>query len=283
MKNNRGFTLIELMITISILATLTVFTAQAIGQAIKAKTKLQGQIDEVSRMRDAMRLLEKDINLGFHYTDLEKELNSLVNKGDPATPQNPSDPSGFVPPPPATIRAQNPEDVREVPRRNPETHFIGTGEVVNFVTLNGGRNVRNSRQADFIEVGYSLKECRGLQTESTSKCLWRRSSPSVDLDVTKGGDEVVLLENVSEFKLRYIGKGKQDWNQDWRTDEQGDGATKGKFPQAVEVSLTVEKPSTNGTKKKYSMQAIVPIHFPNNSHPEEKPNASQNQFAPPSE
>lgn len=267
-KNRLGFTMIELMITISILGTLTVLTAQAISQAIKAKVKLQDQIDDVSRMRDAVRLLERDINLAYHYRDIEKELEQILKKKNS---------NGQPPPvgPPAPLNDPNdPANRREVPRRDPETHFVGNGDSLNFVTMNNARTVRNSQQADFIEVGYSVKDCKNLRDDkASSKCLWRRSSPYVDLDVTKGGDEIVLLENVSEFKLRYMGKGKQDWVTDWRTDAGGDGATKGKFPQAVEVSLTVEK-KVKGKSKKYSMQVIAPIHFPNN--PEEGANA-QNQ------
>jgi prepilin-type N-terminal cleavage/methylation domain-containing protein len=255
-KNQRGFTLIELMIALAILATLTVLTSQAISQAVKAKVKLQDQIDDISRMRDGVRLIERDINLAYHYRDVEKELNDLIKK------KNNPNPPPVIPGAPAQIDPT--EQQRQVPRQDPETHFVGTSDAINFVTMNNARMVRNVRQADFVEVGYALKDCRRLRGEGSSKCVWRRSTPYVDLDVTKGGDEVVLMENVSEFKLRYIGKGKQDWVSDWRTDAQGDGVTKGKFPQAVEVSVTVEK-KTQGRAKKYSMQVIVPIHFPNNS------------------
>ncbi len=272
MKNNRGFTMIELMITITILATLTLLTAQAIQQAIQTKVKLQGQIDDVSRMRDTVRLIERDINLAYHYRDVEKELNDLVKKRNTPTAAGGGTGTGgggFVPPGGGiTSDAQEElvnQERREVPRRDPVTHFVGNGESVNFPTMNNARTVRNSRQADFVEVGYTLRECKSLREgNASSKCLWRRSSPHVDLDITKGGDEVALLENVSEFKLRYMGKGKQDWVSDWRTDAQGDGVTKNKFPQAVEISITVEK-TERGKAKKYSMQIVAPIHFPNNA------------------
>lgn len=267
-RSQSGFTMIELMITIAILATLTVLTAQSISQAVKAKIKLQDQMDDVSRMRDAVRLIERDINLAYHYRDLEKEMEDILKKkNNPQTPPNT---------PPTPVPLQDPAARREVPRRDPETHFVGNAESLSFVTMNNARTVRNTAQADFIEVGYALKDCKSLREDGgSSKCLWRRSSPYVDLDVTKGGDEVVLLENVSEFKLRYMGKGKQDWVSDWRTDVGGDAATKGKFPQAVEVSLTVQK-KVKDRNKKYSMQVIVPIHFPNN--PEEGANATQSSW-----
>lgn len=280
--NPKGFTLIEVMITITILGTLTVLSAQSIQQAIKAKIKLQGQIDDVSRMRDAVRLIERDINLAYHYRDIEKELQEIVKKKQKTTTPGSPPPTQFDPNGSTQDTLQDPnaaQEKREVPRIDPETHLIGTNESLNFPSMNNARTVRNSKQADFVEVGYTLKECKNLQDDKgSSKCLWRRSSPFVDIDVTKGGDEVVLLENVTEFKLRYIGKGKQDWVNDWRTDPQGDGATKGKFPQAVELSLTISKPQ--GTKtKKYSMQVVVPIHFPNN--PEEGANAQGNKSSAP--
>lgn len=273
-KNAAGFTLIELMITIGILGTLTVLTAQAIQQAIRSKVKLQDQIDDVSRMRDSMRLIEADITQGFHYQDLEKEVYDLMKKKTSGQNQGQgqqfqqSNPNQQFQPQSQTDPKYDPfSQNRELPRKDPSTHFIGNSESMNFVTSNNTRTVRNSQQADFAEVGYSLKDCKSLKPNAEgSKCLWRRSSSLVDDDVTKGGDELVLLENVSEFKLRYIGKGKQDWVSDWRSDQGGDAATKNNYPEAVEVSLTVEK-KANGKSKKYSMQNVIPIHFPNNPAP----------------
>lgn len=271
MKSNRGFTLLEVMITIGILGTMTVLVAQAIQQSIKMKSKVTTQMDDVSHMRDAVRLIQKDINLAYHYRDVEKEMYELLSKKSttttqpPVTPQNP-----FMDQATQQMQQQAQSgwnqqlQKREVPRKDPETHFVGTDEGINFVTMNNARTIRNTLQADFVEVGYELKECRSLgEGGGTSKCIWRRTSPWVDLDVTKGGNEVVLLENVSEFKFRYMGKGKQDWVSTWRSDAGGDGASKGKFPQAVELSITVTK-KNSGKDRKYSMQVIIPIHFPNN-------------------
>jgi prepilin-type N-terminal cleavage/methylation domain-containing protein len=272
-----GFTLIEVMITITILGTLTVLVAQSMQTAIKSKAKLQTQIDAVSRMRDAMRLLQRDINLAYHYRDVEKEIEAIIKKKN-----NPNaNPVVPVVPQPGQTVGQDPDQIgatmangerREVVRKDPATHFVGNGESLNFVTMNNARTVRDSQSADFTEVGYELKDCKSLKEDAgNSKCLWRRSSPLVDLDVTKGGSEIVLLENVTEFKLRYIGKGKQEWVSDWRTDVGGDGVTKNNFPTAVEVSLTLTK-KEKGRDKKYSMQLITPIHFPNNEE-KEKSNA----------
>lgn len=265
LSNEKGFTLIEVLITVGILATMTVLSAQSIQQAIKSKTKIQGQIDEVSRMRDALRLMEADINLAFHYRDIEKEIKELVNKPQTAAPggANPQQPAVPTPPP---VPTPIPQD--EAPRTDPSTNFIGTSSSLDFVTMNNARMIRSLKQADFIEVGYSLKPCRSVSGEkSSSDCLWRRTTAWVDDDVTKGGDEIVLLENVSEFKLRYIGKGKEDWVSEWKTGPGGDTVTKESFPASVEISMTVEQGKA-AKKKKYSMQIVARVRFPNN--PEDK-------------
>lgn len=251
--SQQGFTLIEVMITVAILGTMTILATQSIQQAIRSKTKIQDQIDDVSRMRDALRLVDADINQAFHYRDVEKEIGDLINK----KAQVP----GAPPPPPIPAA---PPDPNQAQRSDPVTHFMGTDATLDFVTMNNARMIRNMKQADFMEVGYALKSCKSLSGEQgSSQCLWRRTTSWVDDDVTKGGDEVVLLENITEFKLRYIGKGKDDWVNDWKTDGAGDAVTKGNFPTAVEISMTIERGS--GTKKKkYSAQIVSQIRFPNN-------------------
>ena len=261
--SRKGFTLIEVMITVAILGMMTILATQSIQQAMKSKVKIQEQIDDVSRMRDALRLIEGDVNEAFHYRDVEKELSDLMNK----KPTNPAAPGGApgaqigqVAPPAA------PTPIVEAPRVDPVTNFIGFGDNMNFVTMNNARMVRNMKQADFIEVGYSLDSCKSLSGgQASSQCLWRRSTSWVDEDVTKGGDKVVLLENVSEFKIKYIGKGKDEWVSDWRSDDGGDTVTKKNFPAAVEVSMTVErKDPKTGKNRKYSMQIVAQVRFPNN-------------------
>lgn len=261
-----GFTLVELMIAIAILATLSVLSATSIQQAIKSKAKIQGQIDDVSRMRDALRVMEKDINLAFHYRNIPQEIEELVKKKSKSTKKTPTDPNTpEAPAEPTPLIEAQPED--------PSTHFIGTEESLHFVTNNNARMVRNSMMADFIEVGYFLKDCKSSSGAGTSRCLFRRNANYVDQDVTLGGSEFVLLEDISEFSLKYIGKGKQDWVTTWRSDKGGDAATKKNFPSAVQISLAIEKGKDTGKSKKYSMQITAAIHFPNNK---EESNEKQN-------
>jgi prepilin-type N-terminal cleavage/methylation domain-containing protein len=276
MKTSRGFTLLEVMIVLVIMATLSVLSSQSIQQAIRNKIKLQTQVQDMSEVRDSLKVMERDINLAFHYSDLETELKEIIkkkrmelSKGTPSTLAGGITTTTTTQPgtiPPAAYNPNDPNDPlnkTSIDRIDPTTHFIGHENEIFFPTLNTSRLTEDLQQADFIKVGYLLQSCKKPGQETSSKsCLVRKTSNVVDGDITKQEDGVILLTDVSEFKLRYFGKGKQDWVNDWNT-VQGDGIAKNRFPDAVEISLTVEKGQTE-KKKKISMQIVVPIRFANN-------------------
>jgi prepilin-type N-terminal cleavage/methylation domain-containing protein len=287
MKKSRGFTLLEVLIVLVIMATLSVLASQSIQQALKNKVKLQTQVQDMSEVRDSLKVMERDINLAFHYSDLETELKEIIKKkrlelsrGSASTLPGGITTTTTTQPgaiPPAAYNPNDPNDPlnKTSPDRiDPTTHFIGHENEIFFPTLNTSRLTEDLQQADFIKVGYLLQSCKKPGQEKSSKsCLVRKSSNVVDGDITKQEDGVILLTDVSEFKLRYFGKGKQDWVNDWNT-VQGDGIAKNRFPDAVEISLTVEKGETE-KKKKISMQMVVPIRFANNYAQDQSNNQAQ--------
>lgn len=262
---NSGFTLLELIIVLSILSFLTINIAINLRNAFRARTKIQSQLESMSRVRDALRIIERDLNLAFHYRDLEEEIRAAVKKS--TQPQT----IGGVPPPPpppfGVPAMTTPTDPKEAERQqnrvNPVTHFIGKDTELYFPTLNSNRLEANLQQADFIKVGYFLKSCQPPGREQGSECLFRKQSPYVEGDLEKGGEDVFLLADVTEFELRYFGRGKQDWSKDWNT-KTGDANVKDAFPQAVEITLSTES-EFEGNKRKVSMQIVAGIHFPNNA------------------
>lgn len=254
LTSKKAFTLIEVILAISILATLSVLVATALGRALKARTKIQAEVQDVSGLRDAVKIMRADLYQAYNHYDFEKEIIEGAKKttstpGQPATPTPPG--------------AQPTTSTRENKREDPKTDFVGATDNVNFVTLNNGRFLANDIQADFIEVGYALKPCKNLTKDTSSSCLFRRVQKVLDNDVTKGGTEAVLLENVKEFKLRYTGESKKDWQNEWKTVGGQDDSVKGLFPDAVEITLAIER-ELQGKKREYSLQYVVPLHFPNN-------------------
>lgn len=263
MKRSSGFTLLEILIVLTLLSFLTINVAIAVRNGFKARAKIQEQVKDMSQVRDSLRVIERDFNQAFHYRDLEEEFRSEVRKQS-MTPAQKAQADQYA----AQFPGQQPpstdpkEEDRKRNRKDPTTHFVGHAGTVDFATLNAGRMASDQKQADFIKVGYSIKSCRDFTNDQSTQCLVRRESPLVEGDITKGGIEVVLLRDVTEFKLRYYGKGKQEWNSDWDS-IQGDAITKNAYPMAIEISLTVER-GEKDKKKKISMQTVAAVRFTNN-------------------
>jgi prepilin-type N-terminal cleavage/methylation domain-containing protein len=274
----KGMTLIEVMISLLILSFIAIFTGQSIRNALNSKTRIQKNIDVQGSLRDALSVMERDINLAFQFRDpnislynaaiqqREKNLQEQQKGGakpPPAQAQNGMG-GGFNNPfsdtPPAEKLAPRPVRVL--------TQFVGEKDKLSFSSLSNVRLRADDPSSSIAEIGYSLKNCRRRTSqEKSSSCLWRRVSPMLGTDITKGGSETVLLENVEDFQLRYLGPGKPDeWVDFWASNERGDDTTRFKFPYAVEITLEVSDPTqTNGTKKRtYRMTKVAEIRNPNN-------------------
>lgn len=278
-RKNSGFTLLEVLIVLGIMATLVVMTTRSIQQSLINKEKITTQVADSSQVRDSLKIMERDINLAFHFTDYETEMKELIKKKRVAQGSTTTTTiQGQAPVPPGPVQGaydpNNPQDPLNQPETNrvdPATHWIGKSSELYFATMNASRVREGEQIGDFIKVAYLLKSCKALNgsgNSGTSNCLIRRSSQFVEGDITQGGEDIVLLENITEFKLRYFGKGRQDWIDQWDS-KSGDGIARNRFPDAVEISLTIEK-GEKEPKKKISMQIVVPLRFPNNTYQDQK-------------
>lgn len=307
-----GFTLLEILIVLGILATLTLMSSQTLREAIRSKIKVQVLTEESSKVRDTLKIIERDINLAFHYTDLEVEMKRVILsqrkkilKAKTSTPQAPPTPAGSIPPPqppsgggpPTSSNLQidqrgcflgNDPLCAPTPNRlNPVTYFIGKEKELYFATQNAARMSESELSADFINVGYKTQPCVNQSTEQNAgTCLVRLTSNLVEGDVTKLTNPLVLVEDITEFKLRYLGHGQTDWLESWDS-QKGDKANK--FPDAVEVTLTIDRAVEKkfpDKKRKISLTLVVPLRFANNQPKKEEadpadPNGNPQQASPP--
>ncbi len=257
--SNCGFTLIEVLIATTILATMTVLISQTLQHSLMTKGKIEKKMDQFALVRDTMRVIKSDFNLAFHFRDYNKEiLERIEKKTSPAQA------------PPANQRLSRFKTNNDQNEETSQTHFIGSNDRVNFVTLNNYPVFQDEYVSDYMEVGYFTKSCQSrAEPDKTTTCLFRRTSAWVDKDVEEGGKSTMLLDKIEEFSLRYYGRGKQDWVKDWKTKEGGDDATTGRFPEAVEITLSMAK-TYEKESAKISIQIVAPIRFPNNPEVENK-------------
>lgn len=287
MKSSRGFTLLEILIAMMIMTFLSLMTVESIQRALRSRAKIQADIDKNTTVRDALRVIERDINMAFNYRDPSIEVYNQAQKARQKANSQTFNPGGTgngtgapVTPPVFT----NPGDAEKYKLKVEKiaTQFIGDSESINFTSLSNIRLNEDSKMSSQAEIGYKIKSCRRRTTqEQSSKCLWRRVSNFFHEDITREGVETVLLENVQDFKLRYLGPGKDgEWIDAWST-AANDDSTKGVFPYAVEITIEVKDTSAKVKDKTLRMTMVASIRNPNNPKPKtEDPSAAANPGGP---
>lgn len=286
LRNSRGFTLIEIMVALLILAGLSVLMAQSVRSGLQSRQKVQRQIAEESRLRDAMRLLVSDLGAAFHHRDYtvaayNKVLELRKKKAQSQTQASPTaTPPAGGPSPTATPQAATIDPLASAtPMPTPAqlTAFVGNSQQLTFTTRNHVRRYVDAPESDQATIFYYLGSCRsGENNKYLSTCLNRaeRVEPGDDFPLGATGDDdvqtQVLVPFVTEFKLRYTAAGLSDFIETWDSRaESTDPATRGKFPDAVEISLTLHNKEDKNSKPQ-SLTWLAPIRHSNNPDESDK-------------
>ena len=279
---NKAFTLLEVMIALMILSGLALMTARSTRQASQMKQKIQISIDDQALIRSALKVMEKDINLAFHYRDINYEIYKKVDQQQKAKNKKKKSNTSVSGGSEASIEETEDEDVLnpsdeeqdkqgKVQSRSIESylksykapsdipHFIGKREELHFASLSHIRSYNDAPESEQSEVSYFLQNCKSRSEEGkVTKCLWRRTSPYIDDKPEEGGSKIVLLENVKSLNFRYFGPNKEDWVEEWSSKSSGDG-TQNIFPNAVEINIVLVK-----NEKDFAHSIIAELRFPNN-------------------
>lgn len=241
----------------ALMGAIAVIASVAIKGGLQTKKKLDARLRVESMVFDALRLMSTDIERAFHYQHALYEIDraSLAAQPQPGGPNgNPNDLNTGVqglPPPPERL-----------------TNMIGKDTSIHFTSLNHYRTTANAQESNQVEVGYYIENCKSRATGKESRCLWRRSSTIIDNDVTRGGDATPLVENISEFKLEYLGEAVTDkeWKREWVTDRNGSMNTLNMFPAMVKIFLAYED-KDNKEFNKFQQTIIASIRSTNNVDP----------------
>jgi prepilin-type N-terminal cleavage/methylation domain-containing protein len=290
LKNSKGFTLLELIIAISLMAVLSITTTQILRSTTTKTKKITSGLEELNRLRSVLSIMRtdflkainhRDINI-FLYNQAQKErvesydkrLSAWIvkiNKNESRTP-------------PLTLATMTPQDKTKAEKdlgKKPEpvpdrkelivTQFIGDKEKVYFTTASGFRFRKENKISELMEIGYYIKSCKSRRyPEQEFDCLWRAVSYNLDGEVTEDLEGSVLLENVEEFVLEYLGysltEGEVEWLENWDSRNAQDARFGEKFPQGVRLKLKAEfiKSKDGKRKRSRSITGFFPIAFPNN-------------------
>ncbi len=286
-QHSSGFTLLELLISVGLLAIMGLITAQTLKNTNRRSAKITSGLDGVNALRSAFKLIERDIAAGFNhrdiniflynqaqtervarYDDRQKEYVEKKNK-EGANPQ-------------LNLASLTEEQRKEMeksigpkPQNKPiktervVTHFKGEKDSLFFTSSSGTRLRESERISELIEVGYIIKDCRSRKNKKLrTKCLWRSVSHNLDGVLEEGESQTVLLENIKEFEISYLTFNSEDpeWVETWDSENVADIIMGNKFPSAVslDLSISTQVDKSGKSNKSERLFGVFPIRFPNN-------------------
>lgn len=213
--NRRGFTLIEVLVSVAILSFIMVALWSSTSQSLDAKERFERRDALYQEGRVALRKLTDDLAMAFLIKGPRERV--ALSTG---------------------TLAAGAEEIMTRPR--PITFFIGedNGErdQVRFTTLSNLRLFRGAKESEQAKVKYTVQ---ASEDDRRVMNLVRTFSPVIDEQDTVEGVSYVVAENVREFNVEYYDERKQEWVRVWNSQEID---WKDRLPRAVRLTLSFPDP-----------------------------------------
>jgi general secretion pathway protein J len=180
----RGFTLIEVMVAVSITAVMGAMLVGAFQRAYSARELTDQQEERYAGARVALTRMARETSMAFlseHYDHRRFRERPTLFRGRDA----------------------------------------GDRDTLLFTTMSHQRLTRDAKESDQSVVEYVLDADPDFPGE---EALWRREKVRIDDDPEHGGTRAVLCQHVVAFDVSYWDWGKQEWVREWNaasTERQG--------------------------------------------------------------
>lgn len=207
--SNQGFTLVEVLVAVTILVSIAAMSWVAMSQIFSARAYFEMRNERVQIVRNAMNRITHDI-AGAYIAGPQH--------GGEELPGQERDPT-----------ALSDEELRRLAIVEPvQFGMIGTDEKINFTTFAHGRTQFDEQSSYHAEIGYFVESVRDDDTNDFVKRLMRREDTSLDDRLERGGTIYPVIPNLEDFKLEYwdagqVQVGTQEeiaegrWVTDWDT------------------------------------------------------------------
>lgn len=204
---SKGFTIIEVLIAVVLLAIISLLLWQSMGGAIASKERSEKR-DATYRGADVvLNRMTRQLSMGVLYTSLE-----------------------FL-----GLSAASEQMTKSV--------FIGENagdqDKLTFDTFSHIRYLKDTKESDLAEVTYFLEKSADEDAGPDEFDLKIREKSPLDNEPDKGGKVMTLLDGVKELNFRYYDQTKNEFKDEWDTTKIDYG---NRLPRAVEITLVLKDP-----------------------------------------
>lgn len=177
-RASRGFTLVEVMIAISITAFIGAIIAVSFNTTIVNKDIVESQAERYRMLRIAMSRMVREIGAAY-----------VSDRYD----------------------AKRYRDAFDRP-----TNFIGTKDKLLFTSLSHQRLYSDAKESDQMVVEFQVKSSPDPKARSRND-LVRREKAVLEERMDRGGTEDTLFEGARKVEFQYWNSERKQWDDEWDT------------------------------------------------------------------
>lgn len=249
---NAGFTLIEVMLAIGILVSITVIVWGSIGLSFQARDHMVKSFDQFQSLRQGMDRMTRELSMAFIATHANRRENlpdpkGLLEAELAASGEGEIDSADQRLQDALADQISKQIDQQKARKNYYETAFIGKSQEVTFTSMAHVRTRADEKSSEQCEVSYFVRTSRRRQANGRLvRELVRREDISLDDDVEDGGVIYTLIDEVEDVKFEYWKSGKEGdqedggrWVDSWDSRK---AEFRGTLPRRVRITVTVPRP-----------------------------------------
>lgn len=244
-RRSRGFTLIEVLLAVTILATLSAIAWAAISQMFRTEEIVRERHERYRMVRLSMNRMADELSMAY--------LAGPDHGGEiiPGEEMFYEDDEEFL-----DRRASFAEPV--------QFGMIGRDDYVHFTAFGHIRTLEDERASHHAQIGYFVDTHQNENGERVRR-LRRRVSTGFDDDLTRGGTVYTMISEVESVRFEYWDAGEPElgleyeiaqgrWVSEWDTTN---SSYAGRLPTRIRISVTLPPHGPRGQTETFVTQTTL--------------------------
>jgi prepilin-type N-terminal cleavage/methylation domain-containing protein len=243
-----GFTLIEVLLAVMILATLTAITWVGVSSMFDTRDWMTERFERYQIMRVSMDRMAREFASSY--------LAGPEHGGEPipgSEDQTQKDPEGG--------------SASQLQARQEPVQFgmIGRDDEVSFTSFAHVRSIAGERASQHAEIEYFTDRVRDSRTGELVLSLMRREDTSLDDDITDGGTIYTMIPSIESVEFEYWDPGPVEigtmeemaqgrWQDSWDTTKSEHA---GRLPTRVRITVTLPPQDELGGEETFIIQTQI--------------------------
>jgi general secretion pathway protein J len=245
-----GFTLIEVLLAVAILASLTAITWVGVSNMFDTRDWMTVRFERYQIMRVSMDRMAREVASAY-LAGPEHGGEPIPGSEEEAMQQDPEGEGG-------TTSMQSLQEPVQF-------GMIGRDDELSFTTFAHVRSIAGEKASQHAEIEYFTDRVRDPRTGELVLSLMRREDTSLDDDITDGGTIYTMIPSIEEVEFEYWDPGEVEigtmeemaegrWQDSWDTTKSEHA---GRLPTRVRITVTLPPQDERGDEEVFIIQTQI--------------------------